>query len=89
MAVKRSEAREFLSRLSEAFGTQGVLVVQKSDGPEGADFAPGDGLKWPKCKCGSTRCPDYVPPAGSLAEGLSAEVAEANRRSRRGGPCAP
>ncbi|MFE2077610.1 hypothetical protein [Streptomyces misionensis] len=35
-----SEARQFLSRLSGAFGG-GVLMVQKSDpGPEGADLAP-------------------------------------------------
>lgn len=36
-----SEARQFLSRLSGAFGVGGVLIVHKSDpGPEGADLAP-------------------------------------------------
>lgn len=81
-----SEARQFLSRLSEALGVDGVLIVQKSDpGPEGADLAPSSALRWPQCECGSPRCPDYKAAPNKPTEGLSSRVAEANARSRRGG----
>lgn len=62
--LSSSEARRFLSRLSGVLGVGGVLLVQKSDsGAEGADLAPGSALRWPKCECGSPKCPDYEPPA--------------------------
>lgn len=81
-----SEARQFLSRLSGAFGVNGVLMVQKSDpGSEGTDLAPGSGLRWPPCECGSSKCPDYKAPPNRPTEELSHKVAEANARSRRGG----
>lgn len=81
-----SEARQFLSRLSGAFGVGGVLMVQKSDlGPEGADLAPSSALHWPRCECGSPKCPDYKPPPNSPSAGLSGRVATANARSSRGG----
>jgi hypothetical protein len=81
-----SEARQFLSRLSDAFGVGGVLMVHKSDpGPEGADMAPGSALRWPRCECGSPKCPDYKSPPNGPTEGLSSRVAEANARSRGGG----
>lgn len=84
--MSSGEARRFLSRPSGAFSVGGVLLVRKSGpGPEGADLAPGDGLKWPGCQCGDRRCPDYEPPAEPSTEGLTAKVAEANRRSRRSG----
>ncbi len=80
-----SEARQFLSRLSEAFGVGGVVMVQKSaPGPEGADLAPSSALHWPRCECGSPKCPDYKPPPNSPSEGLRGRVAAANARSRRG-----
>lgn len=83
-----SEARRFLSRLSEAHGVGGVLLVRKRDAEEeGTDRAPGSALRWPKCECGSPKCPDHEPPAEPSAkpsaDELSAKVAEANRRSRR------
>ncbi|MET7484377.1 hypothetical protein [Streptomyces sp. NPDC005538] len=64
-----SEARQFLSRLSGAFGMDGVLVVRKTGpGPEGADLAPSSALCWPRCECGSPKCPDHKPrPAGAEA----------------------
>lgn len=66
-----SEARQFLSRLSGAFGVNGVLMVQKSNpGPEGADLAPSSALHWPRCECGSPKCPDYKPPPNSPSAGL-------------------
>ncbi|GGW19379.1 hypothetical protein GCM10018980_66420 [Streptomyces capoamus] len=81
-----SEARQFLSRLSGAFGINGVLMVQKSDpGPEGADLAPSSALRWPRCECGSPKCPDYKAPPSRPTEGLSGRVAEVNAQSRRGG----
>lgn len=81
-----SEARQFLSRLSGTFGVGGVLMVQKSDsGPEGADLAPGSALRWPRCECGSPKCPDYKAPPNGPTEALRSRVAEANARSRRGG----
>ncbi|MFD5114187.1 hypothetical protein ACFWNG_18025 [Streptomyces sp. NPDC058391] len=82
--MTRSEARRFLSRLSEAFGVDGVLIVHKTEVEEGADLAPGSALKWPTCECGHPKCPDYES-AGSPSEKLSAEVAERNKRSSRGG----
>lgn len=82
-----TEARRFLSRLSGAHGVAGVILVQKADpGPEGADHIPGDALRWPKCRCGSKRCPGYPPPVEQTASGLQSSLAEANRRSRRGKP---
>jgi hypothetical protein len=81
-----SEARWFLSRLSGAISADGVLMVQKSNpGPEGADLAPGSALRWPRCECGSPKCPDYQARPQAAREELSARVAEANERSRRGG----
>lgn len=81
-----SEARQFLSRLSGAFGGGGVLMVQKSGpGLEGADLAPGSALRWPRCECGSPKCPDYKAPPNGPTEGQSSRVAEAKARSRRGG----
>lgn len=80
-----SEARQFLSLLSGAFGVNGVLMVQKSDpGPEGADLAPSSALRWPRCECGNPKCPDYKAPPSRPTEGLSSRVAEVNARSRRG-----
>ncbi|MFE7129811.1 hypothetical protein ACFVIM_03040 [Streptomyces sp. NPDC057638] len=82
-----TEARRFLSRLSGARGVAGVLLMQKADpGPEGADLVPGDALRWPKCRCGSERCPDYVPQAERTANGLLSRLVEVNQRSRRGKP---
>jgi len=80
--LSSSEARRFLSRLSGAFGWDGVLMVRKSSpGPEGADLAPSSALCWPRCECGRPECPDReVPPSGST-EGLRSGVAEANPRS--------
>lgn len=72
-----SEARQFLSRLSTAFGVGGVLVVQKrAPGPEGADLAPGSVLHWPRYACGSVKCPDsqvspHVLPPGRGGGGQS------------------
>lgn len=85
--LSSGESRRFLSRLVEAFGVGGALLVAKTDtgGPEGGDLAPGDGLKWPRCRCGSPRCPDYRAPAVQSTEELSARVAEVNERSRRSG----
>lgn len=91
-----SEARRVLSRLMSAFGTDGVLVVRKVDGKDGYGdgdggddpeqlLGPGAALAWPKCECGSPKCPDYVPPA-SPPTGLSARLAERNQHSRRGRP---
>lgn len=80
------EAREFLSRLSGAIGVGGVLMVQESaPGFEGADLAPGSALSWPRCECGSPRCPDYNDPPNRPPEGLSSNVAESDARSRGGG----
>lgn len=85
-----SEARRLLSRLVDAFGVDGALVVWKAGpggepggGADGADLAPGSGLRWPDCECGHSLCPDYKPPV-SPAEELSARVAERNKWSRRG-----
>lgn len=84
--MRSSEARKFLSRISGARGVGGVLLVRKSDpGPEGEDLAPGSPLRWPKCECGSPKCPDYQARPQAAREELSARVAEANERSRRGG----
>ncbi|TXL91723.1 hypothetical protein [Streptomyces sp. IB2014 016-6] len=84
-----SEARRLLSRLMNAFGTDGVLVVRKLDSGSDNDhdtaqlLGPGAALAWPKCECGSPKCPDYVPPAPPPT-GLSARLAERNQHSRRG-----
>jgi hypothetical protein len=76
-----SEARQFLSRLSEAFGVGGVLMVQKSGlGPEGADLAPNSTLRWPRCECGSPKCPDYEHPDADVM--LEADLVR-HGRSRR------
>ncbi|WP_405821658.1 hypothetical protein OG705_18115 [Streptomyces sp. NBC_00838] len=72
-----------------AFGTDGVLVVRKLDSDSDGEndlaglLGPGAALAWPKCECGSTKCPDYVPPAPPPT-GLSARLAERNQHSRRG-----
>ncbi|MGQ4514366.1 hypothetical protein [Streptomyces sp. DW26H14] len=52
---------------------------EEADGPEDAweDVVPGRALRWPMCRCGSPKCPDY--------ETLRTKVAERNRRSSRGG----
>lgn len=82
-----SEARQFLSRLSGARGVDGVLLVSRSDpGPEGAGLGPGSPFHWPKCACGSPKCPDYQAHPPATQEEMRARVAEVNRRSRRGGP---
>ncbi|NED80499.1 hypothetical protein G3I76_10435 [Streptomyces sp. SID11233] len=60
-----SKARQNLSRLTGRFGTDGVLIVPKSDiEAEGADLVPGAALRWPPCECGHSLCPDYVAPEG-------------------------
>ncbi|MEV7865246.1 hypothetical protein AB0P17_03860 [Streptomyces sp. NPDC088124] len=56
-----SEVRQRLSTLIATFGVDGTLVVRKGSGAEGADLAPGSALKWPPCRCGSPKCPDYEP----------------------------
>lgn len=57
-----SKARQGLSRLTERFGRDGVLIVPTADaGAEGADLVPGAALRWPPCECGHSLCPDYVP----------------------------
>ncbi|MFC8829727.1 hypothetical protein ACFT9I_30840 [Streptomyces sp. NPDC057137] len=74
-----------------AFGTDGVLVVRKLDGYGEGDgdteqlLGPGAALAWPKCECGSPKCPDYVPPAPPPTD-LSVRLAERNQHSRRGRP---
>lgn len=85
--MSRGEGRRFLSQLAGTFAISGAVLVAKADGggPESGDPPPSDGLKWPKCQCGSPRCPDY--PAITRTQGeLGAKVAEINERSRRGGP---
>ncbi|MEU3187129.1 hypothetical protein ABZ707_23435 [Streptomyces sp. NPDC006923] len=83
--MTRSDARRFLSLLSDVFGVDGVLIVPKTEpGGEGADLVPGSALRWPKCECGGPKCPDYEPPAPPGDE-LSARLAEQNKRSSRGG----
>ncbi|MYV55594.1 hypothetical protein [Streptomyces sp. SID3212] len=59
-----SEGRRRLTRLMDAFGSDGTLVVPKYDpGADGADLVPGSALRWPPCACGDpVLCPDYVPP---------------------------
>ncbi|MFF5567850.1 hypothetical protein ACFY7Z_19600 [Streptomyces sp. NPDC012623] len=85
----RSEARELLSRLSDAFSGNGVFVVSKGPGSEGADLAPSSALTWPKCECGRPVCPDYDPEKSTdteLAEDpMKTKLADRNRRSSRGG----
>ncbi|MEV7427059.1 MULTISPECIES: hypothetical protein [unclassified Streptomyces] len=76
----RSEARELLSRLSDAFGGNGVFVVGKGPGSEGADLAPSSALTWPPCECGKPVCPDYDP-----EKPMRAKLTDRNRRSSRGG----
>ncbi|WP_327235489.1 hypothetical protein OG349_17470 [Streptomyces sp. NBC_01317] len=63
--MTQSKARHLLARLTEEFGTDGVLVVRKPEtGAAGgdADLVPGAALRWPKCECGQKLCPDYEPP---------------------------
>ncbi|WP_326611280.1 hypothetical protein OG949_18325 [Streptomyces scopuliridis] len=63
--MTQSKARIYLARLMEEFGTDGLLVVRKpyagAPGAEGADLVPGAALRWPKCECGHSLCPDYEP----------------------------
>lgn len=76
--MARSEARWLLARLSEAFGVDGVLVVPKpGQGAEGADLVPGSGLRWPPCRCGSPRCPDFVAPDCDICAALVRQRADA------------
>ncbi|WP_405796891.1 hypothetical protein [Streptomyces sp. NBC_01506] len=67
------------------YGTDGVLVVRKLDGDDdtGQLLGPGAALAWPKCECGSPKCPDYVAPT-TISTELSARLAERNQHSRRG-----
>ncbi|MFF2523886.1 hypothetical protein [Streptomyces liangshanensis] len=62
--MSSSDARRLLSQLTEAFGTDGMLVVRKAEpgAGDGADLVPGSGLRWPECRCGQPVCPDYRPP---------------------------
>ncbi|MFF2522602.1 hypothetical protein [Streptomyces liangshanensis] len=61
--MTHSKARHFLSRLTEEFGSDGLLVVRKPEAADGdADLVPGAALRWPKCECGRKLCPDYEPP---------------------------
>lgn len=85
--MSSGESRRFLSQLSEAFGVGGVLLVGKAaeGGPEGADLAPGSSLRWPRCRCGSPRYPDYRGPAAQVQDEQSTKVFEADERSRRTG----
>lgn len=58
-----SEARRLLALLIAECGTDDALVLPKSESdPEGPDLPPGSALRWPKCRCGSPKCPDYEPP---------------------------
>ncbi|MCF3962456.1 hypothetical protein [Streptomyces fuscigenes] len=41
------------------------------------DLVPGKALRWPKCECGSPKCPDY--------DASRPRAAERDRRSGRGG----
>ncbi|MYV51202.1 hypothetical protein [Streptomyces sp. SID3212] len=59
--MTQSKARHLLARLTEEFGTDGVLVVPKPETGD-ADLVPGAALRWPKCECGQKLCPDYDPP---------------------------
>jgi hypothetical protein len=36
--------------------------LSRDPDPEGADLAPGSALRWPRCECGSPKCPDYKAP---------------------------
>ncbi|QIQ04923.1 hypothetical protein [Streptomyces liangshanensis] len=65
----KSNARRVLARLTEEFGTDGTLIVPKpnpgvraAEGAEGADLIPGSALRWPRCECGNSVCPDYEAP---------------------------
>ncbi|MBP0460363.1 hypothetical protein [Streptomyces montanisoli] len=84
--MTQSEARRALSELTQSMGTDGTLIVPKGEGAaerpadawdEWEDSAPGKALQWPKCECGSPKCPDY--------DALRTKVAERNKRSSRGG----
>ncbi|MEV7090530.1 hypothetical protein AB0O07_32430 [Streptomyces sp. NPDC093085] len=59
--MAQSEARRRMSLLIEAYGTDGVLVVQKT--------APAAPLTWPPCECGNPVCPDYRGPDGGQPPG--------------------
>lgn len=61
--MRSSESRRFLSLLIAAFGVDGRLLARKDVlGAEGADLVPGAALRWPKCRCGQPKCPDYPGP---------------------------
>ncbi|MFJ4920343.1 hypothetical protein [Streptomyces sp. NPDC088725] len=86
--MKDSKARRFLSRLTEEFGSDGVLIVQKSElAADGADLVPGSALRWPPCECGHSLCPDYKEPEDESAHDVLSElVAERNKLSRKSRP---
>lgn len=72
-----SRARRLLSQLTDAYGSNGALIIPRTDpgtdpsadlpgadlpGAEGADLVPEAALRWPPCECGHSLCPDFVPP---------------------------
>jgi hypothetical protein len=90
--ARRSPARRTLSELTETLGKDGILIVPKrGDAPRGPsmsvaaddpgdaweDVVPGKALRWPKCRCGSPKCPDY--------DASPSKVADRNGYSSRSG----
>lgn len=91
-----SEARQFLSRLSGAFGKDGVLMVQRTNpDPEGADLAPKlhriqrskhRHPRRPTAECASVTAQSGVPTAaGSLAVSPAITRSRSPARSVPGG----
>jgi hypothetical protein len=80
-AVLQGEAAEAGSAEAAADAAEAAEAAEAADaeGPDDAweDVVPGKALRWPKCECGSPKCPDY--------DALRTKVAERNRRSSRGG----
>ncbi|WP_405614880.1 hypothetical protein [Streptomyces sp. NBC_01508] len=61
--MTQSNARGILSRLTERFGTDGVLVVRTDGRRSDQPLLPEDAVhRWPPCRCGHSLCPDYRPP---------------------------
>ncbi|MFC8074059.1 hypothetical protein ACFUN8_00800 [Streptomyces sp. NPDC057307] len=61
--MTQSNARRQLARLTERFGTDGVLVVRTDGRRSEEPLLPGDAVhRWPPCECGHSLCPDYRPP---------------------------